>query len=141
MNTLIQDIRNIRCGRKDLLRFGLALGFVLILIACFLFWKGRINYIYFLISGGLFSLLGIIFPFILKPVYESWTAVSFIIGWIVTRIILTALFYLIVAPLGLGMKLFKQNLLDKGFRKGEKKSYWRNLPESDFVKEGYKYQF
>ncbi len=141
MKTLIQDIKNIKCGRESLRRFGLSLGFVLILISCFLFWKGEIKYIYFLSFGGIFSLPGIIFPFLLKPVYKLWTAAAFVIGWVVTRIILTVLFYSVVTPLGWAMKMFKRDLIDTGFRKGKGGSYWINLPESGFVKENYKRQF
>ena len=46
------------------------------------------------------------------------------LGWINTRLILFIIFYLVFTPIGLVMRLFGVDLLDKKIDKN-KNSYWR----------------
>ena len=45
-------------------------------------------------------------PAALRPVYTTWMKIGHGIGWVNTRIILGVLFYVIVLPMGLIMRLF-----------------------------------
>ncbi len=60
---------------------------------------------------------------ILKPIYLVWMTFAVILGWIMTRVILTAIFYLIVTPISLIAKLFRHKFLDLTFRT-ENDTYW-----------------
>ena len=60
----------------------------------------------------------------LKSLCISWMKSVSILGWISSRLILSIIFYLVLAPIGLGMKLLGVDLLDRRIDKGEK-SYWR----------------
>lgn len=44
-------------------------------------------------------------PSILRPVYTIWMKVGHVLGWINTRIILGLLFYVLILPIGLIMRL------------------------------------
>jgi hypothetical protein len=46
-------------------------------------------------------MLGAVYPAALRAVFKGWTAVGNVLGWINTRIILSAIFYLAVTPIGL----------------------------------------
>ena len=50
---------------------------------------------------------------------------SFILAWINTRLILIVIFYLIFAPIGIAMRLFRLDLLDRKIDKNTA-SYWKN---------------
>ena len=56
--------------------------------------------------GGAVILLALFWPPLLKPLYHAWMKFGELAGWINTRIILFILFYLVVFPVGLVMKLF-----------------------------------
>ena len=56
--------------------------------------------------GGSVILLALVWPPILKPLYHAWMKFGEVAGWINTRIILLILFYVVVFPVGLVMKLF-----------------------------------
>jgi hypothetical protein len=56
--------------------------------------------------GGAVVGLALIWPPILKPLYLAWMKFGDVAGWINTRIILLILFYLVVFPVGLLMKVF-----------------------------------
>jgi hypothetical protein len=53
--------------------------------------------------------LALAWPQSLTQVYRFWMAVGEILGWINTRLILGALFYLLFTPLGLYMRLRGQD--------------------------------
>jgi len=91
------------------------------------------------ISAAFFA-LAFIAPVILKPIYIAWMKLAFILGWLNTRIILAIMFYLVFAPIGLILRLFKKDLLDKRIEKG-KASYWKKKEALEFNPLQYERQF
>jgi hypothetical protein len=50
-------------------------------------------------------ILGLAWPGSLTQIYRLWMQVGEVLGWINTRLILGALFYLLFTPMGLYMRL------------------------------------
>jgi len=67
------------------------------------------------VLGALLSVAGLAVPAILKYLYQGWMWVGHVMGWINTRIILSVLFYGIVTPMGLVMKLAGRDPMCRGF--------------------------
>ena len=65
------------------------------------------------IAGGLFAAPALLFPGSLKSVYTIWMKIGGVLGWINTRIILGLLFYVIVFPMGLIMRLFGKDPMNR----------------------------
>ncbi len=63
------------------------------------------------------------------PGYWAWTAIGWILGNITSRVVLVLVFYLVVAPTGLAMRLTGRDRL--GLRRGGGGSYWRDLEPGD----------
>ena len=61
--------------------------------------------------------LAFLFPQGLIIIYKPWMKFGAIAGWINTRIILAVLFYLIVLPTGLVMRLLGKDPMARGFDK------------------------
>ena len=120
---MIEDIKNISTTKKDIKNFGYLIGGILIAISLFLIWKEIASYKIILPIGIIFILFGQFLPTILKPIYLAWMTFAVILGWIMTRVILTVIFYLIVTPIGLIAKLFRHKFLDLTFR-SEKDTHW-----------------
>jgi hypothetical protein len=127
------EIRNISSTKKDLRGFGLTIGVVLSLIGGLLLWRERPSYPYFFFLGGTFVLCGLLVPIILKPLQKAWMAFSILLGWVMTRVILSVLFYLAITPLSLVMRLAGKDFL--GIKRkaprdgaasggGPRESYW-----------------
>jgi Saxitoxin biosynthesis operon protein SxtJ len=57
------------------------------------------------IVAFVFALPALFVPTWLAPVHRGWMAVGAVLGWINTRILLAAMFYLVMAPVGLIMRL------------------------------------
>jgi Saxitoxin biosynthesis operon protein SxtJ len=137
---LIEEIKNIKETDGDLKKFGVTVGAVLFLFAILLFWKQKDGYIYFSIIGGLLILSGLIKPTILKPLNKAWMTLAILMGWVMTRVILIILFYIILTPTAFFAKIFKKNFLDLEIDKS-KNSYWEIRERKDFIPEDYEKQF
>jgi O-antigen/teichoic acid export membrane protein len=57
----------------------------------------------------------LIFPSSLRPFYQGWMKVGQLLGWINTRIILGVIFYLLFFPVGLIMRLFGRDPMNRKF--------------------------
>ncbi len=130
----------IKTGKKELKQFSITMFAALGVIGTVLFFKNKTGYIWFYSSGADFLLLGMVAVQVLKPIYIIWMRLAFVLGWINTRLILLAMFYLIFMPMGFLIRLFKGDLLD---RKIDKKSntYWRKKEIVDFEPSNYQRQF
>jgi len=50
-------------------------------------------------------LLGLAFPLLLRPVEKAWMAVARAIGVVMTHVILTLFYYLVITPFGIAMRI------------------------------------
>ena len=57
--------------------------------------------------------LAIFFPMGLRAVYRGWMLVGHVLGWVNTRLILGILFYLVFMPMGLLMRLFGKDPMQR----------------------------
>ncbi len=133
---MIEEIKNIKTNKEEIRKFGYLIGGVLIAISIFMLWKDVSFYKLIFVIGVSFILLGYFIPKILKPIYIIWMTFATILGWIMTRVILTILFYLIVTPIGLIARMFGVKFLDLSWRNNVN-SYWnkRDKTISDIEKQ------
>ena len=137
---MIEEIKNIKCEIIDLRKFGVTIGIILVIIAGFLFWNGKELFQIFLTFGAVLCVLGITIPFLLKPIYWIWMIFATILGWIMTRVILSLLFYVIFTPIGLLPRLFGKKFIELMWNKSDS-TYWNYRSGSVFEKEKYEKQF
>jgi hypothetical protein len=125
--------------KKKLREFGMTMGGAFLFISgLFLFRQKYTVATYSLIVSCIFSIIGLVLPVILRPVYIAWMRFAFILGWVNTRVILFILFYLIFTPLALLLRLFKVDLLE---RKNKADSYWKNKEKADGAMSDYERRF
>ena len=137
---MLEEIKNIKSEKSDLRKFGITIGVILLVIAGFLFWKEKESFQILLTFGVSFCILGIVIPFILKPIYWIWMIFATILGWIMTRVILSLLFYIIITPIGLIPRFFGKQFLELRWDKS-KESYWNFRTNEHLKKENYEKQF
>lgn len=139
---LIEEIKHIKSEVKDLRKFGISVGLVLILLAL-LFNFVWYNFTVFAILGSIGAILflhGIFFPKILLPVHKVWMTLAVILGYIMTRVILSILFYVIVTLVGLIAKLAGKDFLNRKMAR-DKESYWNKREKIKYTKELTERQF
>ena len=129
---LLAEIKSIKGTKPELRKFGLTIVIFLLVIAGFLFWKQRPSFPYFAYIGGGFALLGLAAPIILKPIYKVWMSFAVVMGFVMTRVILTVLYFGMFTPIALLTKLLGKDLLDQRLDKNAA-SYWVQRPATTFV--------
>lgn len=120
---LKEEFRLIKESKKDLRKFGLSVGGVLVIIAGFLFWFEKPSTVYFAIIGAVLISTGLIYPEILKPLNKVWMGFAIVLGFIMSRVILTIFFYTILTPISLLAKLFRKKFMDLKYDKSAE-TYW-----------------
>jgi saxitoxin biosynthesis operon SxtJ-like protein len=69
------------------------------------------------------GVVGYFRPSFLRPVYVAWMAVAWPIGWTVSHLLLLLVYYLVLTPIGLVMRLFGYDPLNRRFDRSVE-SYW-----------------
>ena len=110
---------------RNLRKFGLVVGFVFAVLACWMLWKDRAPQLRLILGlvGLYLVLVGVLFPRFLKTVYRVWMGFALAVGWVVSRILLIVLFVVVMTPIGLIIRLFGKRLLEID-PKVQKDSYW-----------------
>ena len=78
--------------------------------------------IWSLIISVIFLILGLINSKLLSPLNKIWVMFGELIGKIIAPIVMGIIFFLIITPIGLFMRLIGKDLLQTKFSK--KNSYW-----------------
>jgi len=133
---IIEEIKNIKGDKSDWKKFGITMAIILAIIGFFLLWKKNNNYDYILYLAAAFFITGLILPSVLKPVYKVWMAISVVMGFIMTKVIMIIIFYLIVTPIGLIASLTGKEFLDMKIDKSAK-SYWIAREKTQNIKADY----
>ncbi|MFC1557887.1 SxtJ family membrane protein [candidate division KSB1 bacterium] len=137
---LIEEIRNIKSGKNELRKFALTVGVLFGLLGGLFYWIQKDYYFYFLIIFALLISSGLIIPVLLKPIQKIWMIFTVILGWFITRLILCILFYFIVTPISIILRLSGKDLLNREFDK-HADSYWIPRKNKISKNEGYEKQF
>ena len=137
---MIEEIKNIKSAKSEFRKFGITIGLLLIIIAGFLFWRGKESFEIMLVIGSALLVLGLVIPVLLKPIYWIWMVLAVILGWIMTRVILSVLFYVVITPIGMFSRMFGGKFLDLKWDKS-KESYWNPRSTTQRNSEEYERQF
>lgn len=73
--------------------------------------------------AGVSAFFSLVYPKANLPIYLGLTIAAFPIGFVLSYVIMGTLFYVVIAPVGLLMRLFGHDPMDRRFRP-EAKSYW-----------------
>ena len=100
-----------RVSNADLRKFGLTVGGAFALFGAISWWRGHETPPRVLWTLSVLLVVpGALFPAVLRPVHKGWMAFAEVLGRVNTRIILTALYYLVMTPVALIMRLFRDPL-------------------------------
>ena len=109
-------MEQVEVSKKTLRQFGLMVGGVFLLIGLWPFvWRQEAVRIWAVVPGSLLAIAGLVVPSLLKQVYQGWMRVGHVMGWVNTRIILGVLFYGVVTPMGLVMKVAGRDPMRRGY--------------------------
>jgi hypothetical protein len=120
---LKEEFEHIKESIKDLRKFGLTVGGVLVIIASFLFYFAKPSAIYFVVVGAFLVLTGLIYPQVLKPLNKLWMGLAIVLGFIMSRVILTIFFFFVLTPISFIARIFGKKFMVLKYDKSAK-TYW-----------------
>ncbi len=127
--------------KPDLRKFGIVFGIALLFMGTIQLLKRHTGaYFWFYGIGTLVLILGIFTPAILKPMHFLLNKISHTAGTFTTTLILIAVFYAVLTPISLIMKLLGNSFLDTKLRK-EDNTYWIKKQTLNEGKLKYEKQF
>ena len=85
--------------------------------------KGEIN-IYLISIALIFLVLGLLNSKILSPLNKAWIKFGEILGRVIAPIVMAIVYFLILTPISLLVRLFGKDLIGMKFSNDIKKSYW-----------------
>jgi hypothetical protein len=134
------DLEKLKTGAHDLRKFGLTVGSVFILLGVLFLLRHLSSYPWFLGTGAVLTVFGVIWPRALKYIYIAWMALAFTLGLVMSKVILALFFFLFVTPIGLLARLFQKDFLARKWDK-QGASYWIECPKETKAPESYERQF
>ena len=117
---------------KQLRQFSLLLAVLLGGLAGWLAWKSHSAA---LVAGlgtvaAAAGLIGILRPGLMRVVYVVWMAAAFPIGWFVSHLLLAAIYYLVITPIGVIMRVCGYDPMQRRFDR-QAKTYWKPREDQD----------
>ncbi len=133
-------MEKINLDKKSLRKFGITMGIAFLVITLLMLIRHRHSFVPASIISALFFFFAFLLPLALKPLYIFWMKLALVLGWINTRIILIIIFYLLFTPVGLIMRLFRADLLDRKIDRN-RDSYWKKREKKVFNPTDYERLF
>ena len=103
--------------------FGLLFFIVFIVVGLWPITKGETGNIYLIIISLFFLIFGLINSKILSPFNKAWVKFGEILGLIIAPIIMALIYFIILTPISLILRMFGKDLLGLKFMK-KQDTYW-----------------
>lgn len=114
---MLDEIRSIDVSSRAVRGFGFLMGTIGLIVAVWITWKSGWEptraALLTAVSGAAVAALGLVLPALLRPVYRLWMMLAVVLGFVMTRVILTIVYYAVVTPIGLAMRAFGRDPLAK----------------------------
>ena len=122
------------------IKFGFFFCLIFLLLGIFFLFSGSSGYsLTFFGLAIIFLVLTLIRPDFLLPLNKMWMAFGFILGTIVSPIILGLIFYGLFTPIALFMRLIGRDELNLDLKTSE--SYWKTKIKNPTIENSFKNQF
>ena len=103
--------------------FGLLFFVVFLIIGLWPLKNGESLNFYFIIASVVFLILGLLNSKLLSPLNKSWIKLGEILGIIIAPIVMALVYFVILTPISIIVRVFGKDLLGLKFFK-EKDTYW-----------------
>ena len=102
--------------------FGIVFFLVFFLISVYPLTNNQAIHYWSLIISLIFLILGLLNSVLLSPLNKLWFKFGLFLGKIISPLVMGLIFFFVVTPIGLIMKLIKKDLLNLKFNNN--KTYW-----------------
>jgi large-conductance mechanosensitive channel len=109
--------------------FGLVFSVIFLLITIYVFINNGFLNLYLITISCLMAILGFLNSNLLTPLNKAWFRFGIFLGKIMNPIIMGVIFFFIVTPISVILRLMKKDILNLKY--SNKKTYWIIKPESE----------
>ena len=109
--------------------FGIVFSIVFLIIALWPLLKQNDLRLWSLSISGIFFVLGLLNSKLLAPLNKIWFKFGMLLGSFIAPIVMGIVFFFVVTPTGLIMKLLRKDLLN--LKKNKKETYWLDKDNSN----------
>ena len=127
--SILNEVKQLPAGPRDLRKFSLTVGIAFgVLWAVFayalpyLIGRGGSLPILWQIGVGL-AVVGTLAPPVVKPLFYAWMTMALALGYVMTRVLLTIFFFLVLTPVALVFRLIGRDALHRKLDR-DADSYW-----------------
>jgi hypothetical protein len=112
-------------SRRHLRTFGLTVLAGLAAAGAVLAWRrgSPDTLVGFLVAGSATEACVLLAPGVAVWIYRAWMGLAFVMGWTVGPVLIGALYYLVITPIGLALRLTGRDPMGRR-RKGPGETYW-----------------
>ncbi len=136
-----EELKQLKAGQRELRRFGLLVGAVFTTLGSVSWARGKPHFLWLLSPGVALLALGLVLPKALKQVYIVWMALALLLGLLISKVILTLLFVLVITPLGSAARCLGKDFLRLRLDR-QATTYWlRRQSSPEKPPEDYERQF
>ena len=127
-------------GVKELRKFSIILFFAFGILGLLVFWRRGDTGLVLCGIGLALLVCGLTSPKLLSRPYKAWMRLSLILGFLMTHLILSLMYYFVFTPIGIVMRVLGKDFLCKQFDKNAT-TYWIKKERNVYIKERYEKMF
>ncbi len=115
--------------------FGIVFSIFFSLVGIYLLLNHSSVYYWSFLVSLIFFILGLLNSKILSPLNQIWFKFGILLGKVVSPIVMGIIFFLVITPIAILLKIFSKDVLKLKFNNNE--SYWieKNEPKGDMKKQ------
>jgi hypothetical protein len=126
--------------RREWKKFGIGLSIILTIFGTIQWLTGKSMFPMVYLTAGIVLVSALLFPVILKPVFILFSYIGFGLGWVMTRVILSTLFFLVLTPISLLSRLVGKRYLQTD-PEANGTTYWKSHEEQTASKKHFEKQY
>ncbi len=141
--SILQEVKELPAASSDLRKFSLTVGIAFVVLWAvfafvlpYLFGKGGSLPILWQIGAGL-AALGTLAPPLVKPLYYAWMTMALALGYVMTRVLLTIFFFVVLTPVALVFRLIGRDALHRKLDR-DAQSYW--IPKQYLIEDRSRFE-
>ncbi len=118
---------------KDLRGFGIGMTLFCLMLGGLLMWRGNLTWCYrlWMVGGIVFLAPAILFPTGLRPIFIVWSAIAVRLSWVMSRLVLSIIFFIIFTAVSLVQKIIRRDAMDIKFP-DECETYWVDRSKEEY---------
>lgn len=115
-------------NRTEQRKFGLVMAAAVVVVSL-VHWLIRGHYaVWMLYVAAAFLLPGLLYPPVLRPIFVVWIKFALALNWVMTRLLLSIVFFGMITPLRWFFALIGKDTLDRA-RDPNAQTYWQDAEE------------